>query len=98
MLDFDGTLSPIAPTPDLAILPESVGRQLRLCAGLFPVVIISGRSLADVQKKVGLKNLSYAGNHGLEWKIYGKKEIIPKAGLAIKNFNPIIKQFKKIKM
>lgn len=36
------------------------------------VVIISGRSLADIENKVGISKLNYAGNHGLEWKIKGE--------------------------
>ncbi|MBI5530971.1 MAG: trehalose-phosphatase [Candidatus Doudnabacteria bacterium] len=97
MLDFDGTLSPIAPTPGLAILPEPVRVKLRACAGRFPAAIISGRALADVQKKVGLSTLSYAGNHGLEWKIAGNKEIVAEANLAVKSFPAIIQWFKQAK-
>jgi trehalose-phosphatase len=67
MLDFDGTLSPIAPTPNSAYLPKTTKEYLKKCSERFPVVIISGRSLADIRKKVGINGLVYAGSHGLEW-------------------------------
>ena len=69
MLDFDGTLSPIAPTPAKATLPATVKTQLKHAAKLMPVAIISGRPLANLKQKVRLQNLIYAGSHGLEWQI-----------------------------
>jgi len=41
-------------------------RLIRALARYIPVVIISGRSLLDIKTRVGLKNLVYVGNHGLE--------------------------------
>src|SRR5260370_7174745 len=32
----------------------------------FSLAVISGRALADLRQRVGLPNLVYAGNHGLE--------------------------------
>lgn len=72
MLDFDGTLCPLERTPAAAKMPEKIKETLRKCAEKIPVAIISGRSLSDIKKKVGLRNLIYAGNHGLEWEIMGK--------------------------
>lgn len=69
MLDFDGTLSSLAPTPNEAFLSQNIKKILKECSLHFPVAIISGRSLSDIKKKIGLKNLIYAGNHGLEWQI-----------------------------
>jgi len=68
LLDFDGTLSPIAPHPDLADLPNetrSVLQRLSNHSDVF-IAIISGRSVENVQKKVGIDGITYAGNHGLE--------------------------------
>ena len=67
-LDYDGTLSPIAPTPEEAHLPR---RTKKLLKGLiknprFTLAVISGRSLRDIKRTVGLKGIIYAGNHGLE--------------------------------
>lgn len=65
-LDYDGTLSPIAPRPDLAVLPEETRDVLRRLAARFPVVIISGRGREDVTALVGLDGLAYAGSHGFD--------------------------------
>ncbi|MFA5104466.1 MAG: trehalose-phosphatase [Candidatus Margulisiibacteriota bacterium] len=67
-LDYDGTLVPIAQTPQKAVLPMAVKRTLAGLSRLkdVKVVVISGRSLKDVRRMVGLNNIIYAGNHGLE--------------------------------
>jgi trehalose-phosphatase len=67
-LDYDGTLSPVASTPELALLPPKIGEVLRKLAlrNNFEVGIISGRSLAEIKALIGLEGLAYAGNHGLE--------------------------------
>lgn len=65
-LDYDGTLSPIAPRPELATLPEATRGVLRRLAGRFPVVIVSGRGREDVASLVGLDALGYAGSHGFD--------------------------------
>lgn len=65
-LDYDGTLSPIAPRPEMATLPESTREVLRRLAGEFPVVIISGRGREDVASLVGLDGIACAGSHGFD--------------------------------
>ena len=67
-LDFDGTLAPIAPEPSEARLDESVRRALTKILGMkrMAVGVISGRALVDLQRRVGVDGLVYAGNHGLE--------------------------------
>jgi trehalose 6-phosphate phosphatase len=67
-LDFDGTLAPVVNDPTLASMPPETQRALTSLAGLEKVslAIISGRALADLETRIGLPNLIYAGNHGLE--------------------------------
>lgn len=65
-LDYDGTLSPIAPRPELATLPEPTREALRRLAGRGPVAILSGRGREDVAALVGLDELTYAGSHGFD--------------------------------
>lgn len=65
-LDYDGTLSPIAPRPELAAFPEETRETLRRLADRIPVVIVSGRSREDVASLVGLPDLVYAGSHGFD--------------------------------
>jgi len=68
VLDFDGTLAPIAPAPELAALPDRVRAALQRLARMphVTLAIVSGRELADIRARVGIEDLVYAGNHGLE--------------------------------
>ncbi|HYU33224.1 MAG TPA: trehalose-phosphatase [Thermoanaerobaculia bacterium] len=65
-LDYDGTLAPIAPRPELATLPEPTREVLRRLARRGPVAILSGRGREDVAALVGLDELTYAGSHGFD--------------------------------
>lgn len=67
-LDFDGTLAPIVDDPDKARMPQETKQLLSRFArdSKFTLAIISGRELSDLRARVGLKNVIYAGNHGLE--------------------------------
>jgi len=70
-LDFDGTLSPIVRNPVRARLAPGMKPLLKHFAQhrRWCVVIVSGRELKFIQKKVDLKNVLYVGNHGYEIKI-----------------------------
>ncbi|MDI9914473.1 trehalose-phosphatase [Rhodococcus sp. IEGM 1379] len=65
-LDFDGTLSRIVNDPTAATLVDGVAEELATLARSCPVGVISGRDLADVQGRVGLTGIWYAGSHGFE--------------------------------
>lgn len=67
-LDYDGTLTPIAERPELALLPTETRELLREISSLkkYVVCIVSGRSLEDVKRLVGIGGIYYVGNHGLE--------------------------------
>jgi trehalose-phosphatase len=67
-LDFDGTLVPFTDDPDRSALPTSLQRTLlALSADENRIVaIVSGRERSNLQSRVGLPGLIYAGNHGLE--------------------------------
>ncbi len=76
--DYDGTLSPIAPTPQSAHLPATTRQLLVRVAAQYPVVVISGRALADISGRVGDIGVRHVfGNHGLEWS--GGKSRPPRA-------------------
>jgi len=81
-LDYDGTLTPIVSQPEEAYLS---GEMKRLLANLkrnpkILMAIVSGRSLRDIQSRIGLKGISYVGNHGLEVFIpkHGRKVLVSK--------------------
>lgn len=65
-LDYDGTLSPIMPRPDLAVLSDAMRDTLSRLGHHCTLAIISGRARADVHKLVAIENIYYAGNHGFE--------------------------------
>ena len=76
--DLDGTLAPIAPTPDAAhISPRARELLAQLGAELPLLAFISGRRAASLAGKVGLPGLVYIGNHGLERWEQGKTSILP---------------------
>jgi trehalose 6-phosphate phosphatase len=67
LLDVDGTLAPIAPTPELAFVPDDAKAELeRLVRRYALVACISGRSGPDASRLVGVDGIRYVGNHGLE--------------------------------
>uniref|UniRef100_A0A0A1WFB8 Trehalose 6-phosphate phosphatase n=1 Tax=Zeugodacus cucurbitae TaxID=28588 RepID=A0A0A1WFB8_ZEUCU len=68
LLDYDGTLSGIADNPASTFLTANMKKLLHELAAhpqIF-MAIISGRGLRDVQSCLGIKGITYAGNHGLE--------------------------------
>ena len=65
-LDYDGTLVPLSPMPQLAVPSSKIKNTLAILAELCSVAIISGRSRESIHKLLGLDNLIYAGSHGLD--------------------------------
>lgn len=70
-LDFDGTLVELAETPD----------SIRVSSGLGPLLgrlrdrldgrlaIVSGRSIADLDRHIPCSDLAFSGSHGLELRL-----------------------------
>lgn len=92
-LDFDGTLSKIVKQPQEAKLEPRIRLLLRKVAKdrKFRIAIISGRALEDVKNKVGIRDIVYAGNHGLEIKGPGIKFSTPR----LEKFRVTLKRLKK---
>ncbi|MDI6874317.1 MAG: trehalose-phosphatase [Actinomycetota bacterium] len=66
-LDFDGTISDIAPSPGGAVLHPRAAELLPRLARHYPLCILSGRRAADVASLVGMPHVHYVGIHGMEW-------------------------------
>lgn len=68
MLDFDGTLAPIAARPELANLTVKNRELLEtiLSEPNTTLGVISGRQVDDVKAKMKFPQGIYAGNHGYE--------------------------------
>jgi trehalose 6-phosphate phosphatase len=65
--DFDGTVSPIVRSPELAgIDPRCRNSLAKLSEELELVAVLSGRPVDEVRQLVGLSRVIYVGNHGLE--------------------------------
>ena len=67
VFDIDGTLSPIAPTPEEAILYPGVVPLLERAREHAHVAIMTGRAIEDGAAMVNVDGLTYIGTHGLEW-------------------------------
>ncbi len=67
LLDVDGVLAPIVPAPPDACVPEETRAELRRLHRRYALVAcVSGRSGADAKRVVGVDELVYVGEHGLE--------------------------------
>jgi len=65
--DYDGTLAPIAPTPAGARMRAATQRWLTRVARRYPCVVISGRPLEDLARRLDTIPVWYLfGNHGFE--------------------------------
>lgn len=80
VVDYDGTISEIAPTPEQArVLPEAARALGGLAGKLALVAVMSGRAAGDVAALVGVDGLAYVGNHGAELLRDGRLELAPEA-------------------
>lgn len=65
-LDYDGTMTPIVEHPDLALLDRSMRRTLLQLIHLYNVAVITGRDRMDIQEKLQIEGICYAGSHGFD--------------------------------
>lgn len=73
LTDIDGTISPIAPTPDSAVVSEDARRALtRLCERLDLVGAITGRAAENAEQMVRVPGMTFIGNHGMERRHLGQ--------------------------
>src|SRR5919109_166175 len=77
LCDIDGTLAPIVRDPADAAIPAEAREVLRAMARRYALVAcVSGRRAIEARRLVGLDELAYAGNHGLELLRPGAEEAI----------------------
>ncbi|HEX2189297.1 MAG TPA: trehalose-phosphatase [Longimicrobiaceae bacterium] len=84
LLDFDGTLAPIAARPELAAVPERTRAALDRLLALPGVqaAVVSGRGMADARERARIPGIAYAGNHGMEIEGPGVRRVHPEARAA----------------
>jgi trehalose 6-phosphate phosphatase len=93
-LDVDGVLAPIVDRPEDARVPETTRSELARLAGRYGLVAcVTGRSSDVAREIVGVAELTYAGEHGLElapeaaeWssRIHGFAAEVPWAAVEVK--------------
>jgi trehalose-phosphatase len=67
LFDVDGTLAPIVPRPEDARVPEATRAELERLAGRYGLVAcVSGRPAGEARAVVGVPELTYVGEHGLD--------------------------------
>lgn len=64
--DYDGTLSPLVEDPEISSMDASASHSLERLSEKNLVAVVSGRGTSDVQGRIGISNLIYAGSHGQE--------------------------------
>lgn len=83
LTDVDGTLAPIAVRAEEAAVPAAAREAMARLAGRFGLVgCISGRQALDARRLVGLEEIAYAGNHGLELLLPGDAEPRPDPSIS----------------
>ena len=68
MLDIDGTLSPIAPTPAEATIPAETRKTVSALIQLrgVTVALVTGRTVQDARRMAAIRDAWIIGNHGYE--------------------------------
>ena len=63
--DLDGTISPIAETPDQAVVSPACRRHLEtITPQVALVAVVTGRTVEEARRIVGLEGIAYVGLHG----------------------------------
>lgn len=80
-IDFDGTLTPIVDDHSAPVITAPSREAVQKLVGDPQVVVavVSGRSLDDLVERVGVDDVVYAGNHGLEFAQGGFAAVHPEA-------------------
>lgn len=78
--DIDGTLAPIAATPDEArVIPEALRALESLTRTYALVACVTGRPAAEARRMVPVDAVAISGNHGLEVWRDGAVHLAPQA-------------------
>lgn len=64
--DFDGTLAPIVDDPNAAAMNSEVFQRIECLAQRSKTIILTGRSLEDIQSRLPKGIFRVVGSHGME--------------------------------
>jgi trehalose 6-phosphate phosphatase len=90
-LDFDGTISEIAPTPEGAVLHPGAAAVLHRLARKYPLCVISGRRVEQLAGLVQIPHTFYVGVHGMEWMEEG-----PRADPLVEPYLPALREARSL--
>lgn len=78
LLDYDGTLTTVPPNSTTKTFHPDSERSLNSLAhhSNVLVAIISGREAHDVKDRVAIPNITYSGNHGLQFIFANQTEFV----------------------
>lgn len=80
LLDIDGTISSIAPSPQAAAVdPQCKRALLTLAPTLTLLAFVSGRPAQEAAAMVGISDAIYLGVHGLDRWEHGERSVHPDA-------------------
>lgn len=77
LFDFDGTLAPIAATPEQAVVPAATLEILEQLQSATDgaLAIVSGRPIAEIDHLLAPLQLPAAGLHGAQWRGPGSSTV-----------------------
>jgi len=94
-VDFDGTLVELADTPDSIQVAAELGPMLRRLRRRLGgrLAIVSGRSLADLERHVPLSGIAFSGSHGLELQLTDGTRVPLSAPIGLDDVREEVERF-----
>jgi trehalose-phosphatase len=92
-LDNDGTLSPLAPTPDAATPLAGTAARLQALAALpgTQVALVTGRTIVDMRRYLDVPGIYYIGVHGLQIQFPSGVTQLSERAAVVRSILPAIK-------
>ncbi|MBE0428717.1 MAG: trehalose-phosphatase [Thermoleophilia bacterium] len=76
-LDLDGTLAPIVSRPEAVAVPAPISKLVRALSRIYlAVTVVSGRPATEAKRILGISEMAYIGNHGLETMLPGRAVVV----------------------
>jgi trehalose 6-phosphate phosphatase len=90
--DIDGTISEIVDIPGDAVVSPLMKEILKKLTKKFKLIaVVSGRSIKNIKNMIGIDEILYIGNHGMEISKNGKIMVSE----DVKKYLPIVKEVTK---
>ncbi len=93
--DFDGTLTKIEQTPDGVKFRPAARFVVEELSKKYTVGIVTGRSLPDIKKLIGIKGIYYSGNHGVEIEGPGLRFVEKNSARSVKFIDSLVPKIRR---